>query len=85
MSIWLWASLILWYVNDIFVLFTSPKHLEAFHNFLNGRQANMFFTIECEKQNRMSFLDTEIISEDKTFTTSAYHKATFSGVQSQMI
>ena len=45
----------------------------------------MFFTIECEKQNRMSFLDIEIISEDKTFTTSAYHKATFSGVQSQMI
>ena len=25
-----------WYVDDIFVLFTSPKHLEAFHNFLNG-------------------------------------------------
>ena len=25
-----------WYVNDIFVLFTSPKHLEAFRNFLNG-------------------------------------------------
>ena len=25
-----------WYVNDIFVLFTSPKHLEVFRNFLNG-------------------------------------------------
>ena len=24
------------YVDDVFVLFTSPKHLEAFHNFLNG-------------------------------------------------
>ena len=25
-----------WYVDDIFVLFTSPQHLEAFRNLLNG-------------------------------------------------
>ena len=67
-------------VDDIFVLFTSPKHLEAFRNFLNGRHANVSFTIECEKQNRMSFLDIAIICEDKTFTTSVYRKPTFSGV-----
>ena len=34
----------------------------------------MSFTIESEKQNRMSFLDAQIICEDKTFTTSVYHK-----------
>ena len=68
------------YVDDIFVLFTSPKHLEAFRNFLNGRHANMSFTTEREKQNRMSFLDIAIIREDKTFTTSVYRKPTFSGV-----
>ena len=68
------------YVDDIFVLFTSPKHLEAFHIFLNGRHANLSFTIEREKQNRMSFLDIAIIREDKTFTTSVYRKPTFSGV-----
>ena len=67
------------YVN-IFVLFTSPKHLEAFRNFLNGRHANMSFTIEREKQNRMSFLDIAIICEDKTFNTSVYCKPTFIGV-----
>ena len=33
-----------------------------------------------EKQNRMSFLDVQIIREDKTFTTSVYRKPTFSGV-----
>ena len=60
------------YVDDIFVLFTSPLHLEAFQNFLNGQHANMSFTIESEKQNRMSFLDVQIIREDKTFTTSVY-------------
>ena len=68
------------YVDYIFVLFTSPKHLEAFRNFLNGRHANMPLTIEREKQNIMSFLDIAIAREDKTFTTSVYHKPTFSGV-----
>ena len=68
------------YVDGIFVLFTSPQHLEAFENFLNGRHANMSFTIDSEKQNRMSFLDVQIIREDKTFTTSVYRKSNFSGV-----
>ena len=44
------------YVDDIFVFFTSTKHLKAFQNFLNGQQANIPFTIEIEKQNRMSIL-----------------------------
>ena len=47
-----------------FILFTSPKHLEAFRNFLNflnGRHAKMSFTIESKKQNRMSLLDIQII------------------------
>ena len=68
------------YVDDIFVLFTSPKHLEAFRNFLNGRHANMSFTTEREKQNRMSFLDIAIICENKTFTTSVYRKPAVNGV-----
>ena len=32
----------------------------------------MSFTIDREKQNTMSFLDVQIIHEDKTFTTSVY-------------
>ena len=68
------------YVDDIFVLFTLPKNLEAFRNFVNGRNANMSFTNEREKQNRISFLDTAIIPKDKEFTTSVYCKPTFSGV-----
>ena len=71
------------YIDDIFVLFTSPKHSEAFRNFLNGRHDNMSFTTEREKQNRMSVLDISIICEDKTFTTSVYRKPTFSGVYTQ--
>ena len=33
------------YNGSIFVLFTTPKHLEDFQNFLNGRYANISFTI----------------------------------------
>ena len=72
------------YVDDIFILFTSPKYLEAFRNFLNGLHTNMSFTVhrvnDGKKQNRMSFLDVQIIRENKTFTTSVYRKPTFSGV-----
>ena len=67
------------YVDDIF-LFTSPKHLKAFRNFLNGRHANMSFAIESQNQNRMPFLDVQIIRDNKTFTTSVYCKPTFSGI-----
>ena len=42
--------------------------------------ASMSFTTEREKQNRMSFLDGQIIGEDKTFTTPVYCTPTFSGV-----
>ena len=68
------------YVDEMFVLFTPPKHLEAFQYFQNGPHVNMSFTIESEEQNRMSFLDLQIICVDKTFTTSVYCKPTFSGV-----
>ena len=50
---------------DIFVLFTSPKHLGVFQNFLNSREANMSFTIISEKQNRMSYLDVQLFLKIK--------------------
>ena len=68
------------YVDNIFLLFTSPEHLEAFRNFLNGRHTDISFTSENEKQNKMSFLDVQAIHENKNFTTSDYRKPTFSEV-----
>ena len=52
---------------DIFFLFTSPEHLEAFRRFFNGQHANMSLTIKNEKQYRMPFLDAHIMREDKKF------------------
>ena len=45
----------------------------------------MSFKIESEKQSRMSFLDVQIIREDKIFTTSVYSKLTFSGVYTHFV
>ena len=67
------------YVDDIF-LFNSVEHLKHFNSYLNSRHLNISFTIENEKDNRMSFLDVNIIREKDKFTTSVYRKPTFSGI-----
>ena len=68
------------YVDDMSVLFNSAEHLKCFHSYLNSRHLNISFTIENEKDNRMSFLDVNIIREKDKFTTSIYRKPTFSGI-----
>ena len=68
------------YVDDIFALFNSPEHLQCFPSYLNSCHRNISFTIENEKDNRMSFLDVNIIREQGEFTTSVYRKPTFSGI-----
>ena len=62
------------YFVGIFVSFTSPEHLEAFRNFLNCRHTNMSFITENEKQNRMSFLDVQIVRKGKEFHQSAVNQ-----------
>ena len=68
------------YVDDIFALFNSAEHLKSFYSYLNSRHLNISLTIENEKDNRMSFLDVNIIREKDKFTTSVYRKPTFSGI-----
>ena len=41
---------------------------------------NMSFSMETEKENKLSFLDVEVICEQGKFTTTVYRKPTFSGV-----
>ena len=40
----------------------------------------MSFTIETEQNNKISFLDVNVIREQGKFTTSVYRKPTFSGL-----
>ena len=67
------------YVDDIFVLFRSPDHLEKFKNYLNSKHTNIGFTCEKEHNNFMPFLDVLITRTNNGFKTSVYHKPTFSG------
>ena len=48
------------YVDDIFVLFRSPDHLEKFKNYLISKYRNIRFTCEKEQNNSMPFLDVLI-------------------------
>ena len=60
------------YVDDIFVLFKSSDHLKRFQSYLNSCHANMLFTIETEQNNKILFLDVNVISEQGRFVTSVY-------------
>ena len=62
------------YVDDIFILFKSNDHLKYFQDFLNSCHLNMSFSMETEKENKLSFLDVEVIREQGKFTTTIYRK-----------
>ena len=68
------------YVDDIFVLFNSAEHLKRFYSYLKSHHLNLSCTLENEKDNRMSFLDVNIICKKDKFTTSVYRKPTFSEI-----
>ena len=70
------------YVDDVFVLFRSPHHLDKFNEYLITKHANIKFTSEKEVNGSLPFLDVLILRNKKGFTTAVYHKPTFSGVYS---
>ena len=70
------------YVDDIFALFRSPHHLEKFNEYLNTKNPNLKFTSEKEVNGSLPFLDVLISQNKEGFTTTVYHKPTFSGVYS---
>ena len=68
------------YVDDIFLLFRSKSHVPLFFDYLNSKHPNIKFTIENEKDGKISFLDASIYRENNCFLTSVFRKGTFSGV-----
>ena len=67
------------YIDIIFVLFKSNKHLKIFVIYLNSKH-NIKFTFETADSNNFSFLDVKITSKNKRSVTAIFCKATFSGV-----
>ena len=68
------------YVDDIFVMFSKPEHLDRFFDYLNSRHNSINFTKEKEQNNSLSFLDVLVSRIDNRFETGIYRKTTFSGV-----
>ena len=60
------------YVEDIFKLFKSSDHLQRFQSYLNYCHVNTSFTIQTEQNNKISFLDVNLIRGHGKFLTSAY-------------
>ena len=67
-------------MDDIFVLFWSPHHLEKVNEYLNAKHANIKSTSEKEVTRSLPFLDVLISRNKKGFTKTVYHKTIFSGV-----
>ena len=73
------------YVDDMFVLFSSPDHIKHFVDYLNRQHPNIRFTYETEQKDEHSFLDVKVRRQDNCFTTTVYRKPTFSGVFTNFI
>lgn len=68
------------YVDDIFATLSNNANSNDILQFINKQHKNIRFTIEEEKKNKLAFLDTCVTRNNNNFTTSIYHKPTFTGV-----
>ena len=71
------------YVDDTFLIFNSPTHINLFLDYLNSRHPNIEFTCDNENDSMIPFLDMNIKRKDKKFSTSIYRKPTFTGLLSK--
>ena len=68
------------YIDDIFLLFTSPDHSVKFQEYLNKQHINLKFTSEVEQNDEFTFLDINITRNNNNFITTIFRKSTFSGI-----
>ena len=70
------------YVDDTFLLFRYKFDAEQFLEFANSIHDDINFTIECEENECLSFLDILITRYNQHFSTSVYRKKTYTGLGS---
>ena len=70
------------YVDDTFVLFSDPSHVQEFHSYLNSQHPSIKFTYEIENNRKLSFLDCCVHREDIRFSCSVFRKDSFTGLGS---
>ena len=68
------------YVDDTFLVFDHPSHVQLFLDYLNSKHPNIKFTKEMEVDSKLSFLDILVTRNENHFITSVYRKPTFTGL-----
>ena len=68
------------YVDDTFTVFQDKSHSNSFLQYLNNKHPNISFTLEPERDHKLSFLDTSISLTNGRFTSEVYRKNTFTGL-----
>ena len=67
-------------MDDTFLLFRDPSHINLFLDYLNSKHPNIQFTSELEQNNSLPFLDVLINKTNNSFSSSVYRKPTFTGL-----
>ena len=55
------------YINEIFVLFSSPDHSDKFREYLSSKHPNIKFSIEKDQDGCLPFLDINLFRENQKF------------------
>ncbi|MEL6988315.1 MAG: hypothetical protein AAGK97_10845 [Bacteroidota bacterium] len=72
------------YVDDTFLIFRKPEHIQLFLNYLNGKHSNINFTLEREANDKLDFLDVtlskNVDDSNLNLDLSIFRKKTFTGL-----
>ena len=68
------------YVDDTFLLFSDPTHIQPFLDYINSQHPNIKFTCDIENNNSLPFLDVNVVRLGNSFATEIYRKPTFTGL-----
>lgn len=68
------------YVDDIFAVFDCKDDALNFFEYLNSRHPNITFSLECESNRSLPFLDINISMKNQTLCTCVYRKPTYTGL-----
>ena len=68
------------YIDDIFVLFSSPDLADKFREYMSSKHPNIKFSTQKEEHGHLPFLDINIFRENDKFATNVYRKKASSRV-----
>ena len=68
------------YVDDTFLLFKDVSQAHLFLTYLNSQHPNIKFSMECESDNRLNFLDCSVYKDCNKFHTYVFRKKNFTGL-----